>query len=68
LNFKGVLLGAVVFFVLTLVYLYLTIRGTGSQATGLNIITALTIQSPIWWMAFIVVCSFTSMVLRSRAH
>jgi hypothetical protein len=68
LNFKGFLLGAVIFFVLTILYLYLSLRGSGAQATGLNVITILTIQSPIWWMAFVVVCSFTSMILRTRAH
>jgi hypothetical protein len=68
MTLRGFLLGSVIFFVLTLFYLYLAVRGSGAQATGLTVLQALTIQDPVWWMALVVVCSFTSMVLRSRAH
>lgn len=50
---KGILLGIGLFAVATIVYVYLMIRGSSAQATGVTAIMAWTVMNVFYWLAFV---------------
>jgi hypothetical protein len=52
---KGVLTGVVAFLILTVVYVVLNLRGHGAKAIGTTALYAMTVQQPLYWVAFVAV-------------
>jgi len=50
---KGILLGIGLFAVGSVVYLYLMIRGSSAQATGITAIAGWTVMNPLYWLSFV---------------
>ena len=50
---KGILLGIGLFAVGTVVYVYLMIRGSSAQATGITAIAGWTVMNPLYWLSFV---------------
>lgn len=69
---KGIFLGIVLFGIGTVVYLYLMIRGSSAQATGITAIFAWTVMNVFYWIAFvaalIVGCAFVRYWPSSTQH
>jgi len=63
LNLKGFAIGTGIFVVLTFLYLYFTLRSSGARATGLNVITSLTVQNWVYWVAFLVIVGASSAIV-----
>src|SRR5258706_5510994 len=65
---KGVFLGIWLFSFSTIAYLYLTIFRRvppGPGAVGLDVITALTVQNPLWWTALATCLAIGLVITRS---
>jgi hypothetical protein len=50
---KGILPGIGLFAVATVVYVYLMIRGSSAQATGITAIMTWTVMSLFYWLTFV---------------
>jgi len=50
---KGILLGVGLFAIGTIIYVYLMVRGSSAQATGVTAIMTWTVMNLFYWLSFV---------------
>ena len=61
---KGILLGTAFSFIATVIYLLIYLPLKPGRAIALSAIRGLTVQSPLYWVAFVVVLALACILMR----
>ena len=61
----GTMFGMALFFVFSLAYLWHWIRPSGKKAISLDLLKALTIRDPFYWLAFVGMIGIGCLIVRA---